>query len=704
MKKQFTFILFLMSAVLVAAAVVLVRFPLLGMFPAAQHVASDFLVIVAIILLFIRFRNSRVLATAPTTSRLNRLGWTSAAFILLILIISQIVRAPSFDPLIGTLQERAFSNNTVFISFVIYLVLLLSVYIFIQLYGLVLIKRKKRTKTLLWALYASLLVYLVFCSFTRKDPFAAGYQASDSLLQSIAFDLGFLTIFFMVMNSYRNAWISYLNKQQKILCLIIGIMLAVSLITAGQLTGNVMLLYLQSHSLSAAIFFNMTGFFLLIYMVLAIISLLLHLPSAGVFDKKVRQLTSLFRISSAVATMLQYDRLLLLAANQTLEVVEADSAWLMMRQKDSGSFALSASSNISASLRTLIKSREFEEVTTEITKLKKACVYNTLRNQSALPLDKETRRSGSSLIGVPLISPARGVFGILYAYKGMDYAFDHEDSAVMESFANQTSAAIDNSRLLDESLEKERLQQELNVAREIQLKLLPKEIPVISEEVLIEAVSVPAHEVGGDYYDFVQLDEHLWGIYVGDVSGKSVSAALYMAEIKGFIQSLARLYHSPLKLLQRVNETLYANIDRRSFISFLAVVIDMKKKKAVFTRAGHTPLGYYDPELGRWSMLQPKGMGLGLDKGPIFNKITEEKTVDFKPGCVLFLYTDGVTEIFNKEGEEFGEERLLEILERCNDNSADTYCDVIMNEINSYSHKSKPDDITMVALHYKKPG
>ncbi len=244
--------------------------------------------------------------------------------------------------------------------------------------------------------------------------------------------------------------------------------------------------------------------------------------------------------------------------------------------------------------------------------------------------------------------------------------------------------------------------EELKVAREMQLKLLPKNIPDIHKNMRIEAVSIPAYEVGGDYYDFVQLDDHRWGFYIGDVSGKSTSAAFYMAEIKGIIQSLSRLYHSPKELLIQVNSTLYGNIDRKSFISLLAAVVDTKKKTLTFTRAGHCPLGYYSPSKNDWEFLQPKGIGLGLDKGSIFDRVLEEKTIDLEPGSVCFLYTDGVTEVFNSTGDEFGETRLLQSLNTAREQNIQEYHKQVLKELRAFSDNTTTDDITMIALHFEK--
>ena len=147
------------------------------------------------------------------------------------------------------------------------------------------------------------------------------------------------------------------------------------------------------------------------------------------------------------------------------------------------------------------------------------------------------------MVVVPLLSHEK-VLGVLYATKDMEYGFDKEDVELISAFADQATIAIENSRLIEKSLERERLIREMMLAQDMPRKLLPQSLPGVVG-VDIDALSSPAFEVGGDYYDFTMLDEHHLGILVGDVSGKGVSAAFYMAEMKGIFQSLSKIDRSP---------------------------------------------------------------------------------------------------------------------------------------------------------------
>ena len=148
------------------------------------------------------------------------------------------------------------------------------------------------------------------------------------------------------------------------------------------------------------------------------------------------------------------------------------------------------------------------------------------------------------MIGVPLISGNGNPLGILFAAKSRSFGFDPDDMAMLEAYANQAVIALDNANLLKNSLERERLEEELRIARNVQQRLLPQQIPKY-KDISIEALAINAYEVGGDYYDFLELPNNHIGFIIGDVSGKGTSAAFYMAEVKGIIQSLSKIYHSP---------------------------------------------------------------------------------------------------------------------------------------------------------------
>jgi serine phosphatase RsbU (regulator of sigma subunit) len=256
--------------------------------------------------------------------------------------------------------------------------------------------------------------------------------------------------------------------------------------------------------------------------------------------------------------------------------------------------------------------------------------------------------------------------------------------------------------LLREQAEKQRLEEELRIARQIQMSLLPQGA-VSHPGLRIAALCLPATEVGGDYYDLLPLSESRLGVLVADVSGKGTSAALYMAELKGLVLSLSRIYGSPARLLAEANRILAANMDPRSFVTMTYAVVDTAEGTMRYARAGHNPILHLEAATGRTRMLAPPGLGLGMDPGGRFEEILEEAVLPLRSGDVFLFFTDGLTEAMNERSELFGEGRLRELMESAGGTGDGTPVaelkERILAEIRRFVGGAAPqDDLTLVIL------
>jgi sigma-B regulation protein RsbU (phosphoserine phosphatase) len=267
---------------------------------------------------------------------------------------------------------------------------------------------------------------------------------------------------------------------------------------------------------------------------------------------------------------------------------------------------------------------------------------------------------------------------------------------------NQMTGSIEG--LLQTAAEKKRLEEELRIARQIQMSLLPRgpiDVPGLS----INALCVPAREVGGDYYDFFPLQGDRLGVLIADVSGKGTSAALYMAELKGVVLALSQQYESPRDLLIEVNRIISDNLDSRSFITITYAVIDLTKHTMTYCRAGHTPLifmGGSESGAPQARILTPSGMVLGLrieGAAEKFADLLEEECVDLGVGDVIVLYTDGISEAMNADSDLFGEERLSQIVEEHGHLDSSELRERILREIEAFvGDADQHDDMTMILL------
>ena len=267
---------------------------------------------------------------------------------------------------------------------------------------------------------------------------------------------------------------------------------------------------------------------------------------------------------------------------------------------------------------------------------------------------------------------------------------------------NQMTGSIEN--LLQTAAEKKRLEEELRIARQIQMSLLPRGQLDMSG-LSVTALCVPAREVGGDYNDFFPLGPGRLGVLIADVAGKGTSATLYMAELKGLIMALSQTYQSPRQLLIEANRILSDNLDSRSFITMTYAVIDLVNGVMTYARAGHCPLIYLPGPAAAVQgaqVLVPSGMVLGLRiDGAVekFNDLLEEKQIPLHTGDVLVFYTDGITEAMNNDSDLFGDSRLSRIVEEHGHLDSGELRERILREIESFvGTADQHDDMTMILI------
>jgi serine phosphatase RsbU (regulator of sigma subunit) len=268
---------------------------------------------------------------------------------------------------------------------------------------------------------------------------------------------------------------------------------------------------------------------------------------------------------------------------------------------------------------------------------------------------------------------------------------------------NSMTASIED--LLRQAAEKKRLEEELRIAHEIQMSLLPQG-PLVMPGLSVTALCVPAREVGGDYYDFLPLGDHRVGVLIADVSGKGTSAALYMAELKGLVLSLSEIHTSPRAMLIAANRLIANHLDARSFITMTYAVVDLRARTMTYARAGHTPLIYVagncaDGGARQVQILAPDGMvvGLKLDHGEMFERHLVEETIALQPGDLYLLFTDGISEAMNARDDLFGEARLGRLVETHAHLPSEELRERVLREIAAFvGDAPQHDDMTMILL------
>ena len=265
--------------------------------------------------------------------------------------------------------------------------------------------------------------------------------------------------------------------------------------------------------------------------------------------------------------------------------------------------------------------------------------------------------------------------------------------AALETLATEAAVAIENARLYRETLEKARMEQELRIAAEIQQALLPE--PRRKGE-FFEAVgqSVPCRSIGGDFFDYVDLPNGAFGFAVGDVAGKGAPAALLTAVLQGVFASQASSGSSPSETLSRVNIALIRRAIESRFATALYAVIG-SKGELTYCNAGHNPPMVFGKD--GVQRLEKGGLILGLFEHATF----EEGTATLDPGDLLVAFSDGVTEALSTEGEEYGEQRLLDCVQANRDKSVAELLDSIFASVREFTAGAvQSDDVTALVLRY----
>jgi sigma-B regulation protein RsbU (phosphoserine phosphatase) len=266
---------------------------------------------------------------------------------------------------------------------------------------------------------------------------------------------------------------------------------------------------------------------------------------------------------------------------------------------------------------------------------------------------------------------------------------------------NVMTASI--KQAMEDREEKQRLEGELRIAREIQMSLLPQG-PLKAPGIALAALCSPAARSGRDYYDYLPLGGDRFALLIADVSGKGASAALYMAELKGLMLSLSRIHSSPRTLLIEADRIISLHLDNRSFITMIYAIVDAGARTLTCARAGHTPfirIPAAPPGERRARVLAPDGMvlGLNLDNGERFQRTLCEVTIPLESGDLFFFFTDGISEAMDGKDGYFGEERLAEFLEAHADEPAEEIRDGLLREVSAFSAgQPQHDDITMIVL------
>jgi sigma-B regulation protein RsbU (phosphoserine phosphatase) len=306
---------------------------------------------------------------------------------------------------------------------------------------------------------------------------------------------------------------------------------------------------------------------------------------------------------------------------------------------------------------------------------------------------------GAASVMAAALSYGKQDLGVLAVANGpLAASFSQNDFVVFKSIAEQSAFALYNAIIYSMANEKKRLDHDLEIARDILPILLRAEAPAING-FQISGLNVPARQVSGDYFDYIQVDEERLGVAIADVSGKGVPASLIMAICRSVLRAEAARNPSPADVLRKVNRQLYPDIKEDMFISMAYLILDHQRDGITLARAGHDAPLLYKRASQTVTLVKSPGMVVGIDSGNVFDRITTDFAVPLERDDCLVLYTDGVTEALNSDGDEFGLDRMIQSIRASASDGAQTIVKRIIEDVRNFTGSlPQNDDITLIAI------
>ena len=298
-----------------------------------------------------------------------------------------------------------------------------------------------------------------------------------------------------------------------------------------------------------------------------------------------------------------------------------------------------------------------------------------------------------SAVCVPLWNN-KEIIGVIYADRtSLLDQFTEEDLRLLTLLSNLAAVKIENVKLTEQAIEDEKIKKEIALAAQIQKDFLPRENPCI-ENFNIAGMNIPCHQVGGDYYDFIAIDDCRWGIVIADVSGKGMGASLLMASLRAALHAELNPRCRLEAMTSKMNDFVHRSTASNAFITFFFGDLNMKENTLSYVNAGHNPPLVLRKN-GEVNSLGTCGFCLGMFPGATY----ELGKMTLNPGDVAVLFTDGITEGRNKKNQEFGEERLITLLKKNAKQDASKIVEKINQEVSAFtSGTPQMDDMTLIVI------
>lgn len=427
--------------------------------------------------------------------------------------------------------------------------------------------------------------------------------------------------------------------------------------------------------------------------ILAIAIVNAQLYEASQRDAAAKEL--LYEVAQQLSSILDRDALLDNIAEQLKRVIAYEILAIYLVDSLSGDLILKVTRGFSAeSIRRLSRVPTGRGLLGRAIREKRSFIIDdTSKEPDYIPKESDGGHPLHTLMNVPLLVKDRAV-GVLSLEAAEQTVFTTEGQKLMDTLASEIAVALENARLYEEISTRERkLENDLQLAREVQLSMLPDEPPRLPG-FEIGTAYLPADNVGGDYYDFVRLGSLRTGILIADVCGKGVGAAMTMAASRAAVRSAAETEESPGAVLRVANRRLSRDVRRNAYVTLCYGVLDPARGTFTYTSAGHYP-PLCVRESGEITYLNAGGTILGMFEGAAY----QEETFELRPGDLICFYTDGIVDAFNVRDELYGEARLERLLLSNHRLPAQEIARLAVESVQEHARgREQHDDMTIIVL------
>ena len=416
-------------------------------------------------------------------------------------------------------------------------------------------------------------------------------------------------------------------------------------------------------------------------------------------SREVRNLNALLDVAKALGAEMQLDNLLPVIISKTTEVIDAERSSLFIYDEETNEMWSKVAEGMdSKEIRFPVGVGIAGDVAKTLKTVNIPDAYKDNRFNPAF--DKETNYRTKSILCMPMLNNEGALVGVVQVLNKKDGStFDDKDESLLEALSVQAGVAIQRARLLEAFVEKQRIQESLKLAADIQMGMLPKDFPAFPnrDDFDLFASIIPAKEVGGDFYDFFLIDDDHLCFVIGDVSGKGVPAALFMAVTKTHVAASTIPGIEPSDILIRANDELSKENDQGMFCTIFYGILNTKTGEVRYSNGGHNPPYLVRADGSNEQLEGTEGIALGVMDGMDFGV----NTLTLGKGEAIYLYTDGVNEAMDGSGNEYSYERLEEFLKKSKGQSTTDIVNGSLDDVKGFvKNAEQSDDITVLTVRY----